>query len=73
LIELVKSGRREHYVVQDLVNTGLVEALVFVFQLKTGGPKVLCAPVCFVTAKVLCAPLCFVTAKANSDFTTLIF
>jgi hypothetical protein len=46
---------------QDLVHTELVEALKFVFQLKTGGPK------------LLCAPLCFVTTKANSDFTNLIF
>ena len=62
LIELVNSGKRKH-IVQDLVNAELVEALVFVFQLKTGGPKVLCAPLCFVYCKILCAPLCFVTAK----------
>lgn len=61
LRELVNSGKRKHYVVQDLVNTEHVEALVFVFQLKTGGPKLLCAPVCFVTA------------KTNSDITNLIF
>jgi hypothetical protein len=61
LIELVNSGEKKHYVLQDLVNTELVEALVFVFQLKTGGQK------------LLCAQLCFVTTKANSDFTNLIF
>jgi hypothetical protein len=61
LIELVNSGKRKHCVVQDLVHTELVEALEFVFQLKTGGPK------------VLCAPLRFVTTKVNSDFTNLIF
>jgi hypothetical protein len=61
LIELVNSGKRKHYVVQDLVHTELVEALEFVFQLKTGGPN------------VLCAPLCFVNTKANSNFTNLIF
>jgi hypothetical protein len=61
LRELVISGKRKYYVLQDLVNTELVEALVFVFQLKTGGPKLLCAPVCFAIA------------KTDSDFTNLIF
>ena len=61
LRELVISGKRKYYVLQDLVNTELVEALVFVFQLKTGGPKLLYAPVCFAIA------------KTDSDFTNLIF
>jgi hypothetical protein len=34
---------------------------IWFFQLKTGWPK------------LLCAPLCFVTAKANRDFTEMIF
>jgi hypothetical protein len=46
---------------QGLVNTELVEALLFVSQLKTGIPK------------LLCAPSCFVTTKANSDLTNLTF
>jgi hypothetical protein len=58
---LIDSGKRKYYVVQDQVCTELVEALEFVFQLKTGGPK------------LLYAPLCFVATKANSDFTNLIF
>ena len=60
LLKLVSCGEGKH-VVQDLVNPELAEALEFVFQLKTGGPK------------LICAPLCFVTAKVNSDFTNLIF
>jgi hypothetical protein len=51
-------GEENIMLCKELVNAELVGALVFGFiQLKTGGPK------------LLCAPLCFVTAKANSDFT----
>jgi hypothetical protein len=55
------SGKRKHHIMQDLVNTELVGALLFVFQLKTCGQK------------FFYAPLCCVTAKANSDSTNLIF
>jgi hypothetical protein len=55
----VNSGKIRCHVLQDMMNTELAGALVFVFQLKSGG------------LKLLHAPLCCITAKANSDSTNL--
>jgi hypothetical protein len=59
--DLFSIWQRKSCVGQDLVTVGLVQILIFILQLKTGGPKLL-----FVSAHCL-------GTKASHDSTNLFF